>query len=326
MSIQEKKVVKKIWLILLCLAALLILLYLLWSASGYLLSEQEQSKPELPREVTLIHSDPPGIGEIVPVQAEFKLPRYREILHISVTPGKGTVVSRSAEAKKIKRSWKYDFYRLEGFICCIRPGESKTGSITVELSPAQKGAAPEKFLLTIPTLKIKELPPLGSGAPELAPEVPLPPKEFPRRHLLWLLLLIIPAGLWLVLKKRKKQAVPLSLRQRTLGALDSLRAGVFARRLTACEGIAGISDLLRNYLEERYALPASGKTTPEFLDEMEFHSALPARAGNFLRTFLNAADMIKFAQAPCDAAAVSTAVESAVELVKSTSDAEKEEQ
>ena len=163
-------------------------------------------------------------------------------------------------------------------------------------------------------------------APELAPEVPLPPKEFPRRHLLWLLLLIIPAGLWLVLKKRKKQAVPLSLRQRTLGALDSLRAGVFARRLTACEGIAGISDLLRNYLEERYALPASGKTTPEFLDEMEFHSALPARAGNFLRTFLNAADMIKFAQAPCDAAAVSTAVESAVELVKSTSDAEKEEQ
>ncbi len=170
---------KKIWLILLCLAALLILLYLLWSASGYLLSEQEQSKPELPREVTLIHSDPPGIGEIVPVRAEFKLPRYREILHISVTPGKGTVVSRSAEAKKIKRSWKYDFYRLEGFICCIRPGESKTGSITVELSPAQKGAAPEKFLLTIPALKIKELPPWDLAHRNLLRKSPCPRRSFP---------------------------------------------------------------------------------------------------------------------------------------------------
>lgn len=316
---------KKIWLILLCFGAAALLLYLLWSGSGYVLSELKQDKIVLPKEVTLTHSGTPGIGEIVPVKVAFKLPRYREILRTSMTPGKGTVISRPAAVKKIKRSWKYDFYTIEGFICCIRPGESKPGTLTVEISPAQKTAAPEKFFLTIPALRIRELPAADLKAPELAAAAPLPREHSPWYHLLWLLLLIIPAALWLILKKRPRGAPPLSLRQRTLGALDSLRAEVFARHLTAREGIAGISDLLRGYLAERYMLPASGKTTPEFLAEMEHHSALPSGAGNFLRNFLNAADMVKFAQAPCDAAAVSTAVENAVELVENTSVSEKEE-
>ena len=316
---------KKIWLILLCLGAALVVLYLLWSGSGYVLSEREQLQTQLPKEAALIHSGPPCVGEVVSVQTEFKLPRYREILSVAMTPGKGTVISRPATAKRVKRSWKYDFYCVEGSICCIRPGESKPGTLTVEISPAQKNAAPEKFLLAVPALKIQEFPAAGSGAPELAAESPLPRERSPWYHLLWLLLLIIPLALWLIFKKRRKSAPPLSLRQRTLGALNSLRAEVLGRHLTAREGIAGISDLLRNYLEERFSLPASGKTTPEFLEEMEHHSALPPRAGSFLRNFLNAADMIKFAQAPCDAAAVNTAVESAVELVENTSAAVKEE-
>ena len=58
---------------------------------------------------------------------------------------------------------------------------------------------------------------------------------------------------------------------------------------------------------------------------MEFNSAIPAKAASFLRSFLNTADMIKFAQAPCDAAAVSSAVDSAVDLVEHTALSEEEE-
>ena len=321
----EKQLMKKFWIILLCLLLAAAVFYLLWSGSGFLLSKRELSKIELPQEVRILPSASAVVGGIVPFQGEFRLPRYREIIHFSITPGKGTVIARPMTVKKAKSSWKYNTWLFEGSLCCIRPGESKTGTITLELSPASAEAPPEKFIITIPVLKIGELSPAAEiSTPELASAAAPPAKDISPWHLLWLLLLLIPLFYWL-LKKRKQLPPPLSLRRRTLNALDSLRTEVHARRMSAKEGIAGVSDLLRLYLEERYALPASGKTTPEFLSEMEFTAAIPGQAGSFLKNFLNAADMIKFAQAPCDAPAVTTAINSAVELVENTSEPEKEE-
>lgn len=315
---------KKYWIIPLSLLAAAALCYLLWSGSGVFLSQREQIKAEVPGEVKFLSSAPPLIGSLVPYKAEFKVPGYREITQFSMTPGKGTVIAHPLTVKKIKSFWKYNIWQLSGDLCCVRAGNSEPGSVNLELSPKAKNGTPEKFTLKIPALKIGELAASTVTAPELAQTVPLPGKSISKLHLLWLLLLLLPL-LYLLFKRRKRALPPLSLRRRTLNALDSLRGDVYARRLSAKEGIAGVSDLLRNYLEERYALPASGKTTPEFLAEMEFTSAVPSQAGSFLRNFLNAADMIKFAQAPCDTSAVSTAVNSAVELVENTSEPEKEE-
>ena len=316
---------KKYWIIPLSLLLAAALCYLLWSGSGVLLSEKEQIKVQVPEEVKFLSSVPPVIGSLVPYKTEFKVPRYREVTQFSTTPGKGTVVAHPLTVKKIKSSWKYNIWELSGDLCCVRAGNSEPGTVSFELSPAAKNGTPEKFTLKIPVLKIGELAASTLTEPALAQTAQLPEKSISKLHLLWLLLLLlIPLIYWLS-RRRKDAQIPLSLRRRTLNALDSLRGDVYARRLSAKEGIAGVSDLLRNYLEERYALPASGKTTPEFLSEMEFTSAVPSQAGAFLRNFLNAADMIKFAQAPCDTSAVSTAVNSAVELVENTSEPEKEE-
>ena len=321
---EERDTVKKFWIILLCLAAAAAAAFLIWSISGYLLSERDRSPAAIPAEVRFTLSEAPPIGAVAEFRCEFKLPRFRQVTSLATTPGKGTVISRTAAVRKIKSAWKYDTYLLSGAVCCLRAGESSPGTITLEISPADEKQLPEKCTVKIPSLKILDLAAPVSPEPELAGNAPQPQKSFNYYHLLWLLLLLLPL-LLLLLKKGKKTAPPLSLRRRTLNALDALCAEVYARRLSAREGIAGVSDLLRNYLEERFSLPASRKTTPEFLEELEFNTAIPRQADTFLRNFLNAADMIKFAQAPCDAAAVSTAVKSAVELVENTSLPEKEE-
>ena len=97
-----------------------------------------------------------------------------------------------------------------------------------------------------------------------------------------------------------------------------LRADVISKSVSAESGVIRLTDVIRNYLEQRYDLPDSGKTTPEFLEDMENNSPLPQSDRPFLQHFLNSADMIKFAKAPCDATAVNSAIDSAEKLVANT--------
>lgn len=314
---------KKLWIVLLSLLGTAAVFFLVWSLSGYILSEKRDLPVKLPEKLTSAAPGDPQVGALWVLHADFKLPRFRTVTKITAVPGKGTVLSRTAAARKVKRGWLYNHYRLECTVCGIRTGKSAPGSVTVEIAQRRRQETPEKFTLQIPSLQIKGLPVQDSPKPELAQEAAVSRKISPYWHFLWGLLLI-PVILFLIFRKRRKEQKPVSLRRRTLDALDALQQEVLDRRLSAKEGMAGVSDLLRNYLEERFKLPVSRKTTPEFLAEMEFSSAIPSQAGSFLKKFLNAADMIKFAQAPCDAPAVSTAVASAVDLVENTSAAEEE--
>ena len=62
--------------------------------------------------------------------------------------------------------------------------------------------------------------------------------------------------------------------------------------------IAKLCDILREYLEKRFALRASRQTTGEFLASLEQdHDALlTAEQHLFLQEFLYTADMVKFAK------------------------------
>ena len=316
---------KKTVLILLSAAGAFLLAFALWYGAGYLLSQKESKDPAVPQDVKFDSHAPLTVGSIAALRANFTLPRYRKVLNTAMTPGKGTALSMAPVISIVKYGWKENVYQLQAALCAIRPGESGEGTVELEISSAEKEGAPRRFTLKIPTLKIEALAVPNATTPEVAASLAAPPQSSPYRHLLWGLLLLLPL-LWLLLRKKRAAAArPVSLRKRTLDALETLRKEVLSHNRSAKEGIAGVSDLLRNYLEERYSLPASGKTTPEFLKEMESNSFLPAKANLFLQNFLNTADMIKFAQAPCDGSAVATAVESAADLVENTSVIEEEE-
>ena len=314
---------KKFFLILLILLLVLAGTFGLWNISGYYLSTKINSAPVIPSEVTLAPAKDFLTGTLITVSARFVLPRAQKVLNTTLTPGSGTAVAKTSSARKIKSSWRYTTWLVEGTLCAIRPGVSRSGVLAFELSPSGKNTSKTGFTLAIPALEIKALPAVTTPQIELAKELEPVKKISSKWHFLWLLLLFVPL-LWFLFRPRKAKTAKLSLRTQTLNALEHLRSGVVSHTLTAEQGIIRLSDVIRVYLEQRYKLPASGKTTPEFLEEMEDNSPLPDSDKPFLQNFLNSADLIKFAKAPCDAPAVSAAIDSAEQLVRNTALPEEE--
>ena len=263
------------------------------------------------------------MGELITVSAELTLPRYRKVEKVVLTPGNGMVTAMGGKAEKVRSSWRTAVWKVEGKVCPLRPGESTSGVLAIEITPIEGSSAQTAFALAVPALQIKGLPAVTSPDAELASSLDLAKKISNKRHFLWLLLLLLPL-LYFVFRPKAPKAEKISLRVKTLNALANLRSEVVSHTLTAEQGISRLSDVIRAYLEQRYCLPASGKTTPEFLEEMENNSPLPATDRPFLQEFLNSADMIKFAKAPCDAPAVSSAIDSAEKLVLNTAPAEEE--
>jgi hypothetical protein len=296
----------------------------IWSFSGYLVSLQDKNPLSLPDTVTLTPDKDFRVGELITVSAEFSLPRYRKVHKVVLTPGSGTVTAVSGKAVKVRTFWRSSVWKAEGQICPLRPGESQPGVLAFEISSRGDSTAPTAFAVAIPALKISGLPAVTTPDAELERPLELVKKNASKWHYLWLLLLIPVLLLYFVFKKRKVREEKISLRTRTLNALENLRSEVVTRTLSAEQGIARLSDVIRTYLEQRYTLPVSSKTTPEFLEEMENHSPLPESDRPFLQNFLNSADMIKFAKAPCDAPAVNGAIDSAEKLVRNTALPEEE--
>jgi len=108
-------------------------------------------------------------------------------------------------------------------------------------------------------------------------------------------------------------------------ALDRLNA-LEARPQPDSESMDGffveLSDLVRRYLENRFALHAPELTTEEFLDVAAVSPDLTREHRSFLRTFLNSADHVKFARhipAPTD---VETALVAVRDFLNQTTDDE----
>ena len=317
---------KKFFAVLLITLAVLFLGAAAWSVSGYLLSMRIKTEPEFSGKdlAEVKGGDSPFLGSVVTVETKFLLPRFRKVEKCLITPGEGTVVTELPRAEVVGRSWRWNEWRVAGKLACMTPEKSKSGVLALELTPLAEGTK-SAFDLAIPPLDIKALPAVPSPEPALAPASEAA-KHFDRKlHWLWLLLLLIPAFfLWRHYRRPGAAAAPLSLSQRILGSLAALRGDIIARTLTAEQGMTCLADLVRNYLEERYVLRAPGKTTPEFLDEVERHGLLPVKDRPFLRNFLNAADLVKFAKAPCDSPEVNAAIDNAEILVRNTAPAEEE--
>jgi hypothetical protein len=78
-------------------------------------------------------------------------------------------------------------------------------------------------------------------------------------------------------------------------ALQSLAASDFLRRGEVDTFYTTLSDIIRQYIEGRFALNAPRKTTAEFLADAENDTRLDEAQRTHLRTFLRVADLVKFA-------------------------------
>ena len=279
----------------------------------------------------------PGSAELNPIRAEapgrpvtaeleLKLPLWLRVVRAAAEPGEGTVLSGQPEVKSSWR-WSHRLWRIAVTLRPLRSGETAPGNLAVELSRPAGGAEDTAFAAEIPSFRVDspaaaEQNELLLAAAETAPGTP--------KWMYWQLLLLIPVALliWFFLRRRSRAAARRAPEpwERALAELAALRTAVAAGKLTAEAGVARLTDIVRGYLEDRFHLPASSRTTPEFLHDLEHEdSPLGAEDRIFLREFLTGADLVKFARAPSDTAAFENAAGKAGALVEHTTPREEAE-
>lgn len=128
-----------------------------------------------------------------------------------------------------------------------------------------------------------------------------PPVYIPSSYLwiFWILgALALLLALWFVWKKWSKKrlqpkAEPVILPHIKAKERLRLASQLFSEPYKFC---SLVSDVIRNYLEERFNLRAPERTTEEFLLEIQGSDALNSNQQAFLTDFLGECDMVKFAR------------------------------
>ena len=124
---------------------------------------------------------------------------------------------------------------------------------------------------------------------------------------------------YLLKKNKEKQAIPKKpAHEIAYEQLEELRLKDYIRQGKIKEYYTEVSDIIRHYLENRFALRAPEMTTEEFLESARDAAALISEHKNLLKEFLLCSDLVKFARYAPSADEVNAIFDSAKHFVDET--------
>ena len=311
------KTIRKIllWLVL----AVLIVLILGGAAAGvkYYLVTRSDAQAELVSAPE--RSEPVVLGEKYEVAAQFRLPWGIRPVSVSAVPAAGSQLTREPYFVRMRRGWGSDLWQAVIPLQCYHEGKIPGGTAQTVFSNKQE------FKLELPSVQVD--PPESRGDQlEIAGELETAKPASNRHYLIWIglaIVLLTAAGLLLFRYLRRKSARKLMPWERALNAIRELLDAVRSGGIAPERSIAKLTDIVREYMEERFHLRAERQTTAEFMADLERgRGGLDERHRSFLREFLTAADLVKFARMPADGALLENAAEKAGELIRETTPAE----
>jgi hypothetical protein len=97
-----------------------------------------------------------------------------------------------------------------------------------------------------------------------------------------------------IVRRRKPGPPPKSPRERAFEALDRIQDQIDS--LSPYRFSIHVSDILRRYVTEQYALPVTRQTSGEFLEQLRRSSPFSEEEKELLEDFLSRCDLIKFAR------------------------------
>lgn len=263
------------------------------------------------------------LGGKVDCRVTLTLPLVAPKPEMSVTPPANTVLGGPVKVTRGRYLWNRCEWTLSCVLRSYKAGAATDGRMSVHV----RGRFPAEATFPIPDFVVTPVK-AGAGEPDLAGAMPKVPAKHPWR---WVVLGIVLAALaaWGVvawLKRPRAASVPLAPPwERAERDLEKLEADVAGERTALGTAFVRLTDLVRRYLEERYRLPVTSRTTDEFMRDMRDDSPLPDAEQPFLRDFLSSADLVKFAKMPPDKAMFSRSADGARTLFRNTA-AEKTEE
>ncbi len=286
---------------------------LVW-VSGWLYSFRLIDTMPLPAEAG-VKPLTPNVGEMLPGAFWFDLPLCRSVTDVSIHPGDGAVIS-NVQLKKGKWRFSRREWLVTFEVYSLRAGEIAPGTLTLTLA----GKNPET--VTRPIARFSAVLPSKPLSGELTLADPIEPEQsFPWGKLGAALAVLLTIGGWIVEACKIRRRPPtLPLKERMREALQQFDRELSQAKITPAEGYVKLTDLVRDYLEERYGISASIRTTTEVLTEINgVYSPLPESERPFLQEFLAAADQVKFAAITPDLELLNQAAKSAWQLIEATS-------
>ena len=303
-----------LWIVLAAIAAGI----LAGAAAGYKYYQVSRSdaKAELVSEPECVsQTKPVRLGEKFVFRTVFRLPWGLRPVSLNAEPAKGSQLTGKPEIKLLKRGWGSNLWQGIIPVQCYREGVIKEASGQAVFSNKQT------IDLKLPSLQIE--PPENQGTQlELAGELEIVPKTENWKKLLWtfaglLILAVIVLIVLKIMKRERKKILPPW--EKALNAIRALMDKVRAGTAEPEKSIAMLTDIVRDYMEQRFRLRAGRQTTAEFMADLERGKGnLSDRHRDFLRGFLTAADMVKFAKLPADKGLFEDAAGKAEELIHAT--------
>ena len=127
-------------------------------------------------------------------------------------------------------------------------------------------------------------------------------------------LTIIGLLVWWFLRRGQPVLPPKLPRERALEALEQIADEI--ERMNPYQFSIRVSDILRRYVTEQYALPLTRQTSVEFLSALRNSSAFSEEEKSLLADFLNRCDLLKFARYDATTADSRLLLEEAMRFVK----------
>lgn len=163
----------------------------------------------------------------------------------------------------------------------------------------------QKSISTIATeiFTIKILPIIASDetAPQLREIIDI--KNLPTNWRLWIMVIVVAIIILAILfywwrQRKNKIIAPIEIPPHLLAlrAIDVLEKSDLLPRQQYKDFYAALSDILRRYIEQRFAICAPEQTTEEFLNALSVHHDFSTAHRQLLINFLSYCDLVKFAK------------------------------
>ena len=265
-------------------------------------------------------SGEPAIGTHFNAVLKYRLPWSDSFKRAGADPGKNLQLTSDPTFRRSRIRWGYSDWTLTVPLQAYRHGESGGGSVIANFFTGKSIETP------LPELKITELAlPLDDTGIDLslAPRIDVKDRKVSVLAVIVVAVAVILVSLavWMLLARKKREAAKhvKTAWELALEAISALRDQVRGGSISPELAVAGLTDIVRHYLESRFQLRAERQTTAEFLADLERNDRLlENRDRKFLRSFLASADMVKFARVPADPTLFEQASVKAEELVSGT--------